>query len=118
HRNAGKGDAVCRRCAHVPLPLWRLWRSGSDQSDRADSADPRSGPDPQPAPEKDPMNDQIDSADTDDWAAGLAEQDKSNKKAGIARPVALDELEEEAASGENDEETNIEAILDIPVTLS
>lgn len=64
------------------------------------------------------MNDQIDSADTDDWAAALAEQDKSNKKAGIARPVALDELEEEAASGENDEETNIEAILDIPVTLS
>jgi flagellar motor switch protein FliN/FliY len=64
------------------------------------------------------MNDQIDSADADEWAAALAEQDESSKKAGAARPVALDELEEEAVSGKDSEETNIETILDIPVTLS
>lgn len=67
------------------------------------------------------MSDQTDQeAMADDWAAALAEQDGADKPKAKSSPVPapLDELEEEADSRSGDGDANVEAILDIPVTLS
>lgn len=59
------------------------------------------------------MNDKTDTETmSDDWAAALAEQSELEQ----AAPAPLDELTEDA--GSRDSEQKIEAILDIPVTLS
>lgn len=59
------------------------------------------------------MNDKTDTENmSDDWAAALAEQSELEQ----AAPAPLDELTEDA--GSRDSEQKIEAILDIPVTLS
>jgi flagellar motor switch protein FliN/FliY len=67
------------------------------------------------------MNDQTDQeAMADDWAAALAEQEKTDNPKAKPGPVPapLNELEEEAGSRSMDGDANVEAILDIPVTLS
>ncbi len=51
----------------------------------------------------------------DDWAAALAEQAAAEGGAAEAEPAAMQELMESGAGG--GETVNLEAILDIPVTL-
>lgn len=60
------------------------------------------------------MSDKDENDAMDDWAAALAEQEESDASQPV--PVPLDELTEDEDSRSGDD--NIEAILDIPVTLS
>lgn len=63
------------------------------------------------------MSDTVDTDAMEDWAAALAEQDQQEPgKKDQAVPMPLDELIEEAGSKSG--EDNLDAILDIPVTLS
>lgn len=74
------------------------------------------------------MSDQMDQdIMSDDWAAALAEQGEAEQQAEQAEqveqqpeamPAPLDELEEEPGSRSGDGDANVDAILDIPVTLS
>ncbi len=67
--------------------------------------------------EEEVMDTPADAGAADDWAAALAEQADVEQGGGEAQPAALDDLRDEAR-GAGDEERNLEAILDIPVTLS
>src|SRR5690625_2791694 len=60
------------------------------------------------------MSDKDENDAMDDWAAALAEQEESDASQPV--PAPLDELTEDEDSRSGDD--NIEAILDIPVTLS
>lgn len=60
------------------------------------------------------MSDKDENDAMDDWAAALAEQEESDASQPV--PAPLDELTEDEDSRGGDD--NIEAILDIPVTLS
>ncbi|MDO6618612.1 MULTISPECIES: flagellar motor switch protein FliN [unclassified Shewanella] len=55
-------------------------------------------------------------SDTDDWAAAMAEQ--ALEEAKEAEQVALDELVDEAAPISHDQAEKLDAIMDIPVTIS
>lgn len=52
----------------------------------------------------------------DDWAAAMAEQ--AIAESGEAKPVALQELSDEAAPLSAEEKRKLDTILDIPVTIS
>lgn len=52
----------------------------------------------------------------DDWAAAMAEQ--AIAESGDAKPVALQELSDEAAPLSAEEKRKLDTILDIPVTIS
>lgn len=52
----------------------------------------------------------------DDWAAAMAEQALS--EAAAAKPVELQELKDESAPISAEEKRRLDAILDIPVTIS
>lgn len=67
--------------------------------------------------EEEVMDTPADAGAADDWAAALAEQADVEQGGVEAQPAALDDLRDEAR-GAGDEERNLEAILDIPVTLS
>lgn len=54
--------------------------------------------------------------DMDDWAAAMAEQALSEAEA--AKPVELQELRDESAPITVEEKRRLDAILDIPVTIS
>ncbi len=54
--------------------------------------------------------------DMDDWAAAMAEQALSEAEA--AKPVELQELRDESAPISVEEKRRLDAILDIPVTIS
>ena len=54
--------------------------------------------------------------DMDDWAAAMAEQALSEAEA--AKPVELQELHDESAPISVEEKRRLDAILDIPVTIS
>lgn len=54
----------------------------------------------------------------DDWAAALAEQAGAEPQAEAPRQAPLETLRDRGAGGPREESANMEAILDIPVTMS